>query len=49
MVAIYEQGEPDFQLLQHASLEPSTHLIYYVFDLLELNCRDLTSQPLLSR
>ncbi|MFZ1688892.1 MAG: DNA ligase D, partial [Flavobacteriales bacterium] len=49
IVAINERGRPDFQLLQHASLEPGTHLIYNVFDLLELEGKDLTHLPLLQR
>ncbi len=49
VVAVNEQGEPDFQLLQHAALDPSTQLIYYVFDLLELNGKDLTGLPLIRR
>ncbi len=49
IVAVDEQGRPDFQLLQHASGEPGTALVYHVFDLLELNGKDLTSLPLLER
>lgn len=49
VVALNAHGEPDFQLLQHASLEPSTHLVYYVFDLLELNGKDLKGLPLIER
>ncbi|MEO8589961.1 MAG: DNA ligase D [Flavobacteriales bacterium] len=49
IVAVNDRGRPDFQLLQHASQEPSTHLVYYVFDLLELNGRDLSAMPLIER
>jgi bifunctional non-homologous end joining protein LigD len=49
IVALNDRGRPDFQLLQHASQDPSTHLVYYVFDLLELNGRDLTGLPLITR
>lgn len=49
IVAINDRQRPDFQLLQHASQEPSTHLIYYVFDILELDGKDLTRLPLLDR
>ncbi|HMC97083.1 MAG TPA: DNA ligase D, partial [Flavobacteriales bacterium] len=49
IIALDEKQRPDFQLLQHASHDPSTHLVYYVFDLLELNGRDLTGLPLIER
>ncbi len=49
VVALNEQGRPDFQALQHASSEPSAALVYYVFDLLQLNGKDLTSLPLIER
>lgn len=49
IVAINDRQRPDFQLLQHASQEPSTHLVYYVFDLLELDGKDLSHLPLLER
>lgn len=49
VVAMNEQGRPDFQALQHASSEPDLALVYYVFDLLELNGKDVTSLPLIDR
>ncbi len=49
IVALNDKGRPEFQLLQHAALEPSTHLVYYIFDLLELNGNDVTGLPLLQR
>lgn len=49
IVAINANDRPDFQLLQHASQEPSTHVVYYVFDLLELGGKDLTDLPLAER
>lgn len=49
IVAINDRQRPDFQLLQHASLDPSTHLIYNVFDILELDGKDLTHLPLVER
>lgn len=49
VVALNAHGAPDFQLLQHASLERSTHLVYYVFDLLELDGKDLKGLPLTER
>ncbi len=49
IVALNDKGRPDFQLLQHAALENATHLVYYVFDLLQLNGQDVTHLPLLQR
>ncbi|MEO8068293.1 MAG: DNA ligase D [Flavobacteriales bacterium] len=49
IVAINDRERPDFQLLQHASLDPTTHLVYYVFDLLRLDGKDLTHLPLIER
>ncbi|MEO7080161.1 MAG: DNA ligase D, partial [Flavobacteriales bacterium] len=49
VVALNEQGRPDFQALQHAADEPASALVYYVFDLLEINGKDLTSLPLIER
>ena len=49
IVAINADDRPDFQLLQHASLDASTHLVYYVFDLLKLEGKDLTGLPLVER
>jgi bifunctional non-homologous end joining protein LigD len=49
LVAINTHDRPDFQLLQHAGGDPSTHVVYYVFDLLELDGKDLTRLPLVER
>ena len=49
IVALNDRGHPDFQLLQHAAMEPATHIVYYVFDLLELSGKDVTGLPLLQR
>ena len=49
IVALNQNGRPDFQLLQHAAQEPHTQLVYYVFDLLELGGRDMTHLPLAER
>ena len=49
LVAINADDRPDFQLLQHASSDPSTHVVYYVFDLLELDGEDLTRLTLVER
>ncbi|MBP6389779.1 MAG: DNA ligase D [Flavobacteriales bacterium] len=49
VVALDAEGHPDFQLLQHASQEPATNVVYYVFDLLRLDGKDLTELPLVQR
>src|SRR5688500_2749888 len=48
IVAIDGDGRPSFQALHHASLE-GLSLVYYAFDLLHLNGRDLTRAPLEDR
>jgi bifunctional non-homologous end joining protein LigD len=45
IVAIDAAGRPSFQALHHWSLEGLT-LVYYAFDLLHLDGRDLTRRPL---
>jgi bifunctional non-homologous end joining protein LigD len=45
IVALDAEGRPSFQALHHASLE-GLSLVYYAFDLLHLNGRDLTRTPL---
>jgi bifunctional non-homologous end joining protein LigD len=42
-------GIPDFQKLQHYNKSTSGHLIYYVFDILFYQGKDLTSLPLIQR
>jgi bifunctional non-homologous end joining protein LigD len=48
IVAIDQEGRPSFQALHHASLA-GVSLVYYAFDLLYLNGRDLTRAPLHER
>jgi ATP-dependent DNA ligase len=48
IVALDESGRPDFHRLQHFTAEAS-RIHYFVFDLLVLNGRDLTSLPLTER
>jgi bifunctional non-homologous end joining protein LigD len=48
IVAIDNEGRPSFQALHHASLE-GVSLVYYAFDLLFLNGRDLTRARLAER
>ena len=48
IVALDEDGRSRFQLLQHG-LKAGTPLTYYVFDILELDGRDLRDEPLRRR
>jgi bifunctional non-homologous end joining protein LigD len=49
VVALDEEGRSHFELLRHRQRRKKDNLIYYVFDLLYLDGRDLRSLPLLSR
>jgi bifunctional non-homologous end joining protein LigD len=49
VVAIGEDGLPDFSLLQEATGGQSTRFVYQVFDLLHLDGRSLLNVPLESR
>jgi bifunctional non-homologous end joining protein LigD len=50
VVAVEADGKPNFQLLQNSLRDRNTtRLIYYAFDLLFLDGRDLRSAPLLER
>jgi bifunctional non-homologous end joining protein LigD len=49
IVIVDDQGRPDFQMLQNYQKSKSGHLLYYVFDLLYFQGRDLTNLPLLRR
>ncbi len=51
IVAIDSDGRPSFQLLQNARkpIGPKSPLFYYAFDLLNLEGRDLTREPLENR
>ena len=47
VVAINAQGQPSFQVLQHrSSLGRGWHIVYYAFDLLNLEGEDLRHLPL---
>ena len=49
-VAVDSQGKPSFQMLQNrSSLPPGWTLVYYAFDLLHLNGKDLKDRPLRER
>jgi bifunctional non-homologous end joining protein LigD len=49
IVVMDEQGNPSFQKLQHYEENKHLPLLYYVFDLLELNGKQLYDQPLIER
>jgi bifunctional non-homologous end joining protein LigD len=49
IVVVDQKGRPDFQMLQDYRRRSSGHLIYYVFDLLYKDGRDLTQLPLVKR
>jgi bifunctional non-homologous end joining protein LigD len=49
IVAVDERGRPSFQALQHRSSHPDHTIVFYAFDLLHLDSRDLTGAPLSER
>ena len=49
IVALDAQGRPSFQALQHRGSHPGHQIVFYAFDLLHLDGKDLTGQPLLKR
>lgn len=49
IVAVDDEGRPDFQMLQNYQKTGSGHLIYCVFDLLYFQGHDLTNLPLIKR
>jgi bifunctional non-homologous end joining protein LigD len=50
IVAIDKHGSPSFQMLQHrASLGRDCQIVYYAFDLLELEGEDLKGRSLIDR
>jgi bifunctional non-homologous end joining protein LigD len=49
IVVVDDLGRPDFQMLQNYQKTRKGHLLYYVFDLLYLEGRDLTALPLIVR
>jgi len=49
IVVVDALGQPDFQMLQDYQKTGTGHLVYYVFDLLHLEGRDLTNLPLVKR
>lgn len=49
IVAVDRHGRPSFQALQHRSAHPDHAIVFYAFDVLHLNGRDLTPLPLDAR
>ena len=49
IVALDANGRPSFQALQHRGTHPGHSIVFYAFDLLHLDDRDLTSAPLTQR
>ena len=49
VVAVDANGKPSFQALQHRSGHAGYTIVFYAFDLLHVNGRDLTGEPLDSR
>jgi bifunctional non-homologous end joining protein LigD len=49
IVVMDEQGNPNFQLLQHYSEQRSQPIYYYVFDILKLNNQSVMELPLVKR
>ena len=49
IVALDAQGSPSFQALQHRGSHPGHQIVFYAFDVLHLNGKDLTGQALLKR
>src|SRR5688572_4904454 len=49
IVLFNENGQPDFQKLQHYEDNRNLSLYYYVFDLLRLEGKDIRHLPLLER
>jgi bifunctional non-homologous end joining protein LigD len=49
IVAVDETGRPSFQALQHRSAHPRHAVVFYAFDLLHFDGRDLTRTPLEER
>jgi bifunctional non-homologous end joining protein LigD len=49
VVALDAQGSPSFQALQHRGSHPGHQIVFYAFDLLHLDGKNLTGEPLLKR
>jgi bifunctional non-homologous end joining protein LigD len=49
IVALAEDGRPSFQALQHRASHPKHLIVFYAFDVLYLNGRNLMGEPLVRR
>ena len=49
IVALDEKGRPSFQALQHRATHSQHRIVFYAFDLLHLEGKDLTGEPLIAR
>ena len=49
IVAVDATGRPSFQALQHRSAHPKHVIVFFAFDLLHCDGRDLTAEPLETR
>ena len=49
IVALDAQGSPSLQALQHRGSHPGHQIVFYAFDLLHLDGKDLVGEPLLKR
>jgi bifunctional non-homologous end joining protein LigD len=49
IVAVDESGMPSFQALQHRAMHPNHEIVFYAFDALHRDGRDLTDQSLVER
>lgn len=49
IVALDESGRPAFQALQHRGSNPNHRIVLYAFDVLHVNGRDLTAEPIEKR
>jgi bifunctional non-homologous end joining protein LigD len=49
IVVMNEEGNPDFQLLQHYGEDRSQPIYYYVFDILKIDSQSVMQLPLLER
>ena len=49
VVALDAGGRPSFQALQHRTAHPSHAIVFYAFDVLHVDGRDLTREPLDAR
>jgi len=49
VVVVDKEGQPNLQLLQHYGKDPHGQLVYYVFDLLYLDGKNLRDRPLWRR